>query len=178
VTARAPEVVLRQREIELAGKQVDAARQQLRPSWSVGGGLYWQGGFDRTVVFNVGIELPIRKNQKQRPLIAAAEQELRAAQLELQNTTADVHAQLARLVAQWQAAGQQIDRYRTAILPQNSAAFDATRSSYLAGRGDFVSVLEEFRRWIEVRTELASREADRYIARARLDRLTTTPETR
>lgn len=171
LTARAPEVVVRQREIELAGKQVNAAREELRPSWSVGGGLYWQGGLNRTVVFNVGIELPIRKDQRQRPLIAAAEQELRAAQLELQNTTADVRAQIARLVAEWQAAGQQIDRYRTAILPQNSAAFDATRSSYLAGRGDFVSVLEEFRRWIEVRIDLASREADRYTARARLDTL-------
>jgi len=167
----APEVVVRQREIDVAGKQVNAAREELRPSWSVGGGLYWQGGLDRTVVFNVGIELPIRKDRKQRPLIAAAEQELRAAQLDMQNTAADVRAQIARLAYEWQAAGEQIARYRTAILPQNSAAFDATRSSYLAGRGDFVSVLEEFRRWIEVRIELASREADRYAARARLEAL-------
>jgi outer membrane protein TolC len=167
----APEVVVRQSEIDVAGKQVDAAREELRPSWSVGGGLYWQGGLDRTVVFNVGIELPIRKDRKQRPLIAAAEQELRAAQLDMQNTAADVRAQIARLAYEWQAAGEQIARYRTAILPQNSAAFDATRSSYLAGRGDFVSVLEEFRRWIEVRIELASREAGRYAARARLEAL-------
>jgi outer membrane protein TolC len=89
----------------------------------------------------------------------------------MQNTAADVRAQIARLAYEWQAAGEQIARYRTAILPQNSAAFDATRSSYLAGRGDFVSVLEEFRRWIEVRIELASREADRYAARTRLEAL-------
>ena len=164
-------MVVRQRDVDLAGRQVDAAREELRPSWSVGGGLYWQGGLDRTVVFNVGVDLPIRKDQKQRPLIAAAEQELHAAQLDLQDSIADVRARIARLTVEWRAAGQQIDRYRTAILPQNSAAFDATRSSYLAGRGDFASVLEEFRRWIEVRIDLASREADRYAARAKLEAL-------
>jgi len=169
--AGAREVVVRQRDVDLAGRQVDAAREELRPSWSVGGGLYWQGGLDRTVVFNVGVDLPIRKDQKQRPLIAAAEQELHAAQLDLQDSIADVRARIARLTVEWRAAGQQIDRYRTAILPQNSAAFDATRSSYLAGRGDFASVLEEFRRWIEVRIDLASREADRYAARAKLEAL-------
>jgi len=169
--ARAPEVAVRQREVELAGRQLDAARQELRPSWSVGGGLYWQGGLDRTVVLNLGVELPIRKGQRERPLVAAAEQELHSAELQLQAATADVRARVAQLVAEWQAAGEQIERYRTAILPQNSAAFDATRSSYVAGRGDFVSVLEEFRRWIEVRVDLASREAGRYATRARLEAL-------
>jgi len=175
--ARSPEIVERAREVDVASRQVEAARQELHPAWSVGGGLYWQGGLNRTFVFNVGVELPFRKDQKQRPLIAAAEQEERAAQLELQNTTAAVRAELARLATEWRAAGEQIDRYHTAILPQNSAAFDATRSSYLTGRGDFVSVLEEFRRWIEVRIDLASREADRYSARARIEALVGQPPT-
>ncbi len=171
VAARSPEVVAREREVEMAAGQVNAAQQELRPAWSVGGGLYWQGGLDRTVVFNVGIELPFRKDQKQRPLIASAQQELHAAQLQREDSAAQVRADIARLANEWRAAGEQIDRYRTAILPQNSAAFEATRSSYLTGRGDFVSVLEEFRRWVEVRTELSSREADRYTALAKLQAL-------
>jgi len=166
--ADTPSVVMRQREVELAGTQVNAAKQELHPAWSVGGGLYWQGGFNRTFTFNVGVELPIRKDSRQRPLIAAAEQTLRASQLELQDAAANVRMELARVVNEWQTATEQIARYQTAILPQNSAAFDATRSSYLAGRGDFVSVLEEFRRWVDVRTELATREADRYSAVVRL----------
>jgi outer membrane protein TolC len=171
VTTAAPAVAMRSQEVNVAAKQADAARQELRPTWSVGGGVYWQGGFDRTVTVNVGVELPFRKDRKQRPLIAAAEQEVRAAQLELQDAAAEVRAEAWRLVAAWQAAGEQIERYRTAVLPQNTAAFEATRSSYLAGRGDFASILEEFRRWVEVRTDLASREAERYSARARLDGL-------
>ncbi len=175
--SRSPEVVARERAAEVANRQVEAAREELRPRWTVGGGLYWQGGLDRTVTFNVGLELPFRKDQKERPLIAAAEQELRAAQLDVQSAAATSRAEAARLSAEWRGANEQIDRYRTAILPQNSAAFDATRSSYLAGRGDFVSVLEEFRRWIEVRIALATREADRYSAAARLQALLGGPRT-
>jgi outer membrane protein TolC len=171
MTTAAPAVAVRSQEVNAATRQAESARQELRPTWSVGGGFYWQGGFDRTVSLTVGVELPLRKARKQLPLIAAAEQEAHAAQLDVQDAAAEVRAEARRLVAAWQAAGEQIERYRTAVLPQNSAAFDATRSSYLAGRGDFASILEEFRRWIEVRIDLGSREAQRYAARARLDGL-------
>ena len=80
------------------------------------------------------------------------------------SVSAEVRAEVSRLSVAWRTASEQIDRYRGAIMPRSSAAFDATRSSYLAGRGDFVAVLDEFRRWVEVRVELARREADRYVA--------------
>ena len=168
---QAPEIALRHAEIEVASRHVAEARQELRPSWSVGGGLYWQGSLDRMATFNVGIELPFWKARKQLPLIAAAERELRAARVELANTSAEVRTEAARLAVEWQTADAQIERYRSAILPQNTAALDATRSGYLAGRGDFVSVVDEFRRWIDVRVGLARREADRYAARVRIDGL-------
>jgi cobalt-zinc-cadmium efflux system outer membrane protein len=168
-TARgAPAVALRQTEVDVASRQADAARQELRPSWSVGGGIYWQGGWDRMAKFSVGVELPFWKERKQQPLIAAADSERRAAQFELANTTIDVRAQAVGLLAEYQNAIDQIERYQGALLPQNSAALDATRASYLGGRGDFVSVLDEFRRWIDLRTELAGRESDRFSAQARL----------
>ncbi len=55
------------------------------------------------------------------------------------------------------------------LLPQSSAALDASRASYLGGRGEFASVLDEFRRWTEIRVELARREASRFIAIGQLD---------
>ena len=164
----APAVAVRQREAEAAGREVEAARAELKPSWSVGAGVYWQGGTDRMVNLNVGIELPFWKKRKQQPLVEAAEGERRAAALELASTEIEVRSRAASLLAEYRNALQQVERYRDGLLPQNSAALDATRSSYLAGRGDFVSVLDEFRRWIDLRAELAGREADRYTAQARL----------
>jgi cobalt-zinc-cadmium efflux system outer membrane protein len=168
VAQNAPAIALRNTELDLAHRQVDAARQELKPAWTVGGGVYWQGGFDRMVNFTVGVELPVWKTRKQLPLIAAAEHEQRAAQLELANATIEVRAEATRLLAEWQNAVDQIERYQNAILPQSNAALDATRASYLGGRVDFVSVLDEFRRWIAVRIEIAGREADRFVAQSRL----------
>jgi cobalt-zinc-cadmium efflux system outer membrane protein len=165
---QAPAVALRQSELDLAARQVESARADLKPAWSVGAGLYWQGGLDRMVNFSVGVELPFWKKRKQLPLVASAESERRAAELELAGTAAQVRAEAASLLADYRNALDQIQRYQGGLLPQNSAALDATRASYLGGRGDFISVLDEFRRWVELRTELAGREADRYAAQARL----------
>ncbi len=173
--AQAPAVAVRQSEVDVAGRQVDAARAELSPSWTVGGGIFWQGGLDRMVNFTVGVELPFWKKRKQLPMIAAAESERRAAQFELASTSNEVRAEAASLLTEYQNAAAQIRRYRDGLLPQNSAALDATRASYLGGRGDFASVLDEFRRWIDLRTELAGREADRYSAQARLEALFAPP---
>jgi hypothetical protein len=68
-------------------------------------------------------------------------------------------------------------RYREAIVPQTSAAVDAARSSYLTGRGDFSTVIEDFELWIEARVELARRQADRYTVWAELQALAVETET-
>lgn len=170
--ANAPELAVKRAGIDVAGKRVNEARQELGRAWSVGAGLYWQGGLDRMAVFNVGIELPFWKDRKQKPLIAAAERDLEAVRAEEADTAAAVRAEVTRLLTIAHTAADQIERYRAAIMPQSSAAFDATRSSYLAGRGDFVAVIDEFRRWIDVRVGLAQRETDRYVALVQLGALT------
>lgn len=170
--AHAPELAVKRAGIEVAGKRVSEARQELGRAWSVGGGLFWQGGLDRMAVFNVGIELPFWKDRKQKPLIAAAERDLEAVRAEEADTAAAVRAEVTRLLTISRTAAEQVERYRSAIMPQSSAAFDATRSSYLAGRGDFVAVIDEFRRWIDVRVGLARRETDHYVALVQLGALT------
>lgn len=167
--ARAPNVSIRQADVAAAASRVELAREELRPNFTVGGSLFWQGGLDRVVAVTLGVEWPWRKDRKQRPLVAAAEQELEAARLDMADASAGMRAEGARLVAEISRAEEQIVRYRSGLLPQSSAALDAARASYLGGRGDFASVLDEFRRWIEIRVELARREASRFQARAELD---------
>ncbi len=146
-------------------------KEELRPSWTVGGSFFWQGGANRVVSFTVGVDFPWRKERNQQPLIAASEREVEAARFELADTAAAMQAEAARLAIDIARAEGQIDRYRSGLLPQSTAALDAARASYLGGRGDFASVLDEFRRWTEIRVELARREASRFAARAQLDSL-------
>jgi outer membrane protein, heavy metal efflux system len=164
-----PEVSVRKAEARLAERRIDAAQAELKPGFTVGGGVYWQGGFDRVVTLTLGVELPFRKNRRQLPLLDAARREAEASRAEIADATAEARAEAARLVAEIRRAEAQMNRYRTGLLPQSSAALDATRASYLGGRGDFTSVVDEFRRWTEIRVELGKLEAARFAARGQLD---------
>jgi outer membrane protein TolC len=79
------------------------------------------------------------------------------------------------LAAEWQRSERQIQRYQQAIVPQTSAAIDAARSSYLAGRGDFLTVVDDFNRWLDARVQLASREAERFSTWAEVEALIASP---
>ena len=97
------------------------------------------------------------------------------AQAELRDSEAEARAEAARLAAQWQRSEKQIQRYQQAIVPQTSAAIDAARSSYLSGRGDFLTVVDDFNRWLDARVQLASREAERFSTWAELEALIVSP---
>jgi cobalt-zinc-cadmium efflux system outer membrane protein len=155
----APEVAVRKADVVAAEKRVAVARAEVKPAWTVGGSFFWQGNTDRVVAFTVGMEWPARKSRRQGPMIAASERELEAARFDLEDTAAGMQAEAARLVAEIERAEAQIVRYRSGLLPQSSAALDSARASYLGGRGEFASVLDEFRR----------REASRFAARGQLD---------
>ena len=104
-------------------------------------------------------------------MIAAAEREAEAARLDLEDATAEARAQAEALATEARRAQGQVERYRSGLLPQSSAAFDASRASYLGGRGDFAAALDELRNWTEVRVELVRREAAYFSALGRLETL-------
>jgi outer membrane protein, heavy metal efflux system len=170
--ARSPEVAVRRTGVEVAERQLAMARLDLRPDLSAGAGLGLRGGLDPVVTLRFGVELPLWRRQKQLPLVAAAEAELEAAQHQLRDAQAMARSAAARLAARFFAAEGQIRLYREAILPQTSAAIDAARASYLAGRGDFTTVGQDFNLWLDARKQLAGREADRFATWAELDELT------
>lgn len=157
--------------ITAAERRLATARLDLKPDFTPAATFATRGSLGPVLVLSLGVELPFWKREKQEPLIRAAEAELEAARQEVRDAEAEVRAQAARLASDWSRADRQIVRYREGILPQSSAAFDAARSSYLAGRGDFSTLVEDFNLWLEARVQLARREADRYAAWAGLDAL-------
>jgi outer membrane protein TolC len=144
------------------------ARLELRPDFLAGAGLGFRGSKDPAVTFRLGVDLPLWSVQKQGPMFRAAGQDLEASRQALRDAEATARSEAARLAADWRNAGIQMSRYAQAIVPQTSLALDAARSSYLAGRGDFSTVIEDFNLWLEARTGLARREADRFRTWAEL----------
>jgi outer membrane protein TolC len=158
--------------VATAERRVEVARLELKPGFSAGAGIGYRGGMDPVVTARFGVEVPFWRRQKQLPMLRAAEQELEMARHQLADAEAAARAEGARVAADWRNADEQALRYREGILPQTDAALDAARASYLAGRGDFGTVIEDFGLWLEARVSLARRESDRFAATAAFERLT------
>ena len=158
--------------VATAERRLATARLDVRPDFLPAAGFAYRGALGPVLTLRLGVELPFRKSQRQEPMIRAADAELETARQELRDAEAMIRSEAARIVADWSKADRQIVRYREGILPQTSTALDAARSSYLAGRGDFSTVVEDFNLWLEARVQLARREADRFAAWAALEALT------
>ncbi len=177
----APDVAARQAAIAAAQARLESAKRDVYPDFLVGVG----GGIERNVMdgtqmpmamIRFGVGLPIWQGSKQRPLIRAAEHDRRSAEEERRDAVAETRATLARLGAERQRAERQIVLYREGVIPQTHAALDAARAEYIAGRGDFSTVIEDFNMWLESRVELARLESERYSAWARTEALRPAPQ--
>jgi len=171
VLASSTEVAMRRAAVTTAERRLDLARLDLKPDFTTGAFVGLRGGFDPVVTLRFGVELPLWRGERQGPMVRAAEHELEVARAELRDAEAAARAAAAWLQADWERSNRQVLRYSQALLPQSSAAIDAARASYLAGRGDFSTVVEDFRMWLQARSELARRQADRFVTWAELDAL-------
>lgn len=171
----APEVAARHAAIAAAEGRLEVAQRDDRPDFVAGIGVMARRDGDPIYMVRLGAELPIWTRPGRMAPAAAAD--LLAVRAESQQAERDARAAVERLAAEWKRADLQVRRTRDAILPQTSAAFDAVRSAYVAGHGEFTPVIDDFRVWLEARIELAEREAERFIAWAELEALIAAPDT-
>ncbi len=161
--------------VSAAAERMHAARKEQPPDFFVGAGYSYRGELDHLATFRIGTELPFWRGRRTQPLLRAAEQELEMARAEQRDAEAMTRAEVARLAAAWTRSEAQLQLYREAILPQSGTVLDATRTSYLAGRGDFSAVIESFSMWLESRMQLANREAEHFSTWAEIDALVAMP---
>ncbi|MFN7970900.1 MAG: TolC family protein [Acidobacteriota bacterium] len=166
--SRAPEIGVKEAAVRAAERRLDAARTELKPNFTVAAGAASRRDLDPVVTLRVGIELPLWRRHKQEPMVRAGAQDVEMARHELADARATARSDAARLRAEWDRSESQLVRYREAIAPQASAAIDAARASYLAGRGDFSTVIEDFNLWLDARAELARRQSERFATWAEL----------
>jgi outer membrane protein, heavy metal efflux system len=171
IVENSPEVAVRRAEALAAERRLRVARLELRPDFLAAAGLGFRGGRDPAVTLRLGMDLPIWSAQRQLPMSRAAEQDFEASRQALRDAEAWARAEAARLEADWQRADRQVARYTQAIVPQSSLALEAARSSYMAGRGDLSTVIEDSNLWLEARTGSAQRETERFTTWAELQAL-------
>jgi outer membrane protein TolC len=175
---RSPELHVERARIDASSRRLRAAELERAPNFIVGLAAGAGISGDPILTLRFGAEVPLWRGEKQEPLMRAAEHELEAAREELRDGELRVRSEVQRLVARWQRDGEQIVRYRDAIVPQSSVAFGAARSAYSTGRGDFTTVVDDFHRWLDARLGLARREADRFMTWAEVQALIAAPSLR
>jgi len=173
--ANAPVIAVQNASVRAAEARLRSERLETRPNFLVGAALGSTFMPEAAVTLRFGVELPAFRSQRQAPAIEAARQDVASANADLRAARASVGAELAALRARFHRDGEQVVRYREAIVPQTAVALDAARASYLAGRGDFSMVLEDFNGWLEASVGLARREADRYVTWSEIDALVQDP---
>lgn len=162
------EVLAAQSRLERARSRAAAAAGEGTPDLVVGAEYGWRDGLPPMITARIGVELPLWKGRKQDALARSSLVEVAAAEAELRAAEAKVRGETAALEAQMQAAARRTDRLRTETLPQALMAVEAARADYAAGRADLDRVVMGLRQLAETQAQLARRQADHYVAFARL----------
>jgi outer membrane protein TolC len=143
---------------------VELFRKALFPDFEAGAFLGSRGKFGAVASLSFGVQWPLFSREKQKPQLAAAELRYKAALAEVEAEKLALAENLASLEARMSQASAQSTRYEQAILPLAAAALEAARASFLAGRGDFATVVEDFNLWLEAKVALASWQAEQFAA--------------
>jgi len=171
--ANSPAIFVQKYAVKAAEYRLESAGLDFRPDFFAGVGIGFNDQYDPMALASFGITIPAWQNTKQKPLQRAAGHQLEAAKNGLREAETAIISEIAGLVAKWNRDQEQIRRYRDAIIPQTSAALNSARASYMAGRADFSTVIEDYNLWLDARTQLARRESDRLITWAEVDALVT-----
>ena len=143
-----PRLVALTKKIEAAGAKERLAHKDLFPDFTVGAGYrirfpkvdpvdganFW--------TLSLGVNLPVYASSKQDPLARAAHEdaaalreELAVALLEIRQVVEDELQQLPRYV-------EQMELYRTAIIPNTKQSLEADQIAYQVDRIDFLNLLD------------------------------------
>lgn len=123
-------------------QQVDLARLDLRPDFTVGAALMPQGSLPGMWSVSVGFNIPLWSGRKQKQAVAEARaqaegEDFRITDLE-QRLGSLARARSARLLADLQVARL----YEKGLLAQSDAAYQASLSQFATGSASFRQVLE------------------------------------
>lgn len=160
--ARHPSVGLEDAHIRVRNRDIDLARQQYKPGWTIDVGYGGRGG-GRADFASVGIaiDLPFFTGRRQDRGLAAAKRERQAARLARDARLLELNKLLERSYADWQRAGERVELYERAVTVRAVETTKAALGAYRSGVSDFAEL---------IRSRLAELDADLTLLRLRADR--------
>lgn len=164
-----PEVQAAQAQIERYGLEKQLMAKDSWPDYRLGVEYRNISDSDDMVMFTIGVDLPIwwpknRAGVREAEKMEASSRAAREAAL--QDSAFDVKDALVKL----QTAKRTLDLYKTELIPQAEARFNASEADYQDGKVDFMDFLESQRFLLNVRVMAAMAEGALGVQAARLER--------
>ena len=171
-----PEIKQARAQIERSQRERDLMKKEFLPDYRLGGeyrnvGVDWSN-FSRSddmVMFTIGIDLPIWQT-KYRAGVREANKMIESTQAALEaaetQTSYDVQDASFKLLP----ARRSLDLYKSALVPQAEARFDASEAGYRTGKVDFLDLLESERFLLNARVMAVMAEGNVGMQLARLER--------
>lgn len=133
-------------QVETAAAQVDAARAERRPDWSVAASYgQRERGRSDMLMLEVGIGLPLFTRNRQDRGVAAREADYQAALATREDMRRQQIARLRTDIAKWESLKRQLARDRDALLPLTRDRTSTALAAYRAGA--------EVRPWLDARRD-------------------------
>jgi len=127
--------------VERGQLAIELAQRDFKPDLTVQAGYMNRGGLDPMWQAGVGVSLPLYRGRRH-AAVAEAEAGRRAAALQVEAVRAQIRFRTRERVAQLRAAERMATVYADGLLPQARLSYEASITSYQAGKVPFLTVLE------------------------------------
>jgi cobalt-zinc-cadmium efflux system outer membrane protein len=148
-----PHVAAQARAVEVAQADLDLAKQDYKPDWSVQLGYGHRPAFADYASLTFEIGLPFFTRDRQDRGVSARVAELDAADQMKQDWLRQHRAAIQLNADDWRRLEQRIARYDDVILPQASRRSESALASYGAGSGSLLSILDARRSLQDIRMQ-------------------------
>ncbi len=155
--------------VEVRDREVDIAKQQYRPGWSLDTGYGLRGG-DRAdfASLMVVLDVPLFTGKRQDRRLAAARKERAAAQFDRMATLLDLKKVLDRNYADWLRLDERINLFNRVVLNRAGANADAALDGYQNQVTDFAELIRSRLGELDTELQLRRLRVDHAKAQSRL----------
>jgi outer membrane protein TolC len=155
-----PEILALQRQEELARSEVDLARANRHPDWTVELMYSQRGaGFSNLASLEFSLPLQVHRADRQDRELAAKLAEASKAKAEREDMLRTHVAEIDAMIDEWDSARQRCERYVKEIIPLATDRTSTTSAAYRGGKTKLADVLAARRNEVEVRFQALQIEA-------------------
>lgn len=136
----------------MADSEMRLAEAAKHPDWSLEVAYAQRGpAFSNMLSVGVRIDLPIFQSRRQDPTIASKAALVEQVRAQAEDARRIHTAEIESMLADWEAAANRVQRYRTELLPLAHERTEVALASYRGGRSDLAPVLDARKGEIETR---------------------------